>query len=63
MVQEVLASAGIESMINAEVPPSLFPMNLGNLARKDILVTESAAAEAARLLAELPPVSDDELEE
>ena len=54
MVQEVLANAGIESMINAEVPPSLFPMNLGELAKKDILVTESAAAEAARILSELP---------
>ena len=54
MVQEVLANAGIESMINAEVPPSLFPMNLGELARKDILVAESAAAEAARIISELP---------
>ena len=54
MVQEVLANAGIESMINSEVPPSLFPMNFGNLARQDILVLESAAAEAARILSELP---------
>jgi len=54
MVQEVLANAGIESMINSEVPPSLFPMNLGELAKKDILVTESAAAEATRILSELP---------
>jgi putative signal transducing protein len=54
MVQEVLANAGIESVINSEVPPGLFPMNLGDLARKDILVSESAAAEAARILSELP---------
>ena len=54
MVQEVLANAGIESVINAEVPPSLFPLNLGDLARKDILVSESAAAEAARIISELP---------
>ena len=54
MVQEVLANAGIESMINSEVPSSLFPMNLGNLARQDILVLESAAAEATRILSELP---------
>ena len=54
MVQEVLANAGIECIINSEAPPSLFPMNLGNLGREDILVLESAAAEAARILAELP---------
>ena len=54
MVQEVLANAGIASMINSEVPPSLFPMNLGELARKDILVAESAAPDAARIISELP---------
>jgi len=60
MVQEVLANAGIESMINSEVPASLFPMSLGKLARQDILVLESAAADAARILSELPaPDSSD----
>jgi putative signal transducing protein len=54
MVQEVLAAANIESMINSEVPPSLFPMNLGTLATKDIFVAESVAAEAQRILSELP---------
>jgi len=54
MMQEVLANAGIESLINSEVPSSLFPMNLGNIARQDIMVLESAAAEAARILSELP---------
>jgi Putative prokaryotic signal transducing protein len=65
MVQEVLANAGIESMINSEVPSSLFPMNMGNMARQDILVLESAAAEANRILSELPPPSQtsDEAEE
>ena len=54
MVQEVLTNAGIESMINSEVPSSLFPMYLGKLARQDIMVLESAAAEATRILSELP---------
>lgn len=54
MVQEVLANAGIKSMINAEVPSSLFPTSMGNLARQDILVLESVAAEANRILSELP---------
>ena len=57
MVQELLAEAGIESMINSEVPPSLFPMNLGTLATKDIFVADSAAAEARRILSELPEPS------
>ena len=58
MVQEVLANAGIESMINSEVPSSLFPMTLGNLARQDIFVLESAVAEATRILSELPQANE-----
>ncbi len=52
MVQELLRNAGIESLINAEVPPSLFPMNLGDLAKQDLLVLESDAPEAQRIIAE-----------
>ena len=52
MVQELLRNAGIESLINAEVTPSLFPMNLGDLAKQDLLVLESDAPEAKRIIAE-----------
>ena len=52
MVQELLRNLGIESLINAEVPPSLFPMNLGDLAKQDIFVLESEANEASRIIAE-----------
>jgi len=54
MVQEVLAAAGIESAINAELAPGIYPSTLGPWARQDILVIESAAAEASRILSELP---------
>ena len=54
MVQEVLARAGIESAINAEVTPGLFPAKVGDIAQQDILVLESAADEARRIIAELP---------
>ena len=58
MVLEVLENAGIEGLINSEVPSNLFPLNLGKLARRDILVLESAAEEAARILSELPQPQD-----
>ena len=54
MIQEMLDNAGIESLINSEVPSSLFPMSLGRLGRKEIYVLESDLAEATRILAELP---------
>ena len=54
MVQEVLAAAGIESVINAELAPGIYPSTMGPWARQDILVLESAAAEASRILSELP---------
>jgi hypothetical protein len=58
MVLEVLENAGIEGLINSEVPSNLFPLNLGKLGRRDILVLESAAEEAARILSELPQPQD-----
>jgi hypothetical protein len=54
MVQEVLANAGIESAINAEVAPGIYPFSSGPWARQDILVLESAASDAERILSELP---------
>jgi Putative prokaryotic signal transducing protein len=54
MLQEVLAHAGIKSTINAEFAPGIYPSMMGDWARQDILVIESAAAEAERILSELP---------
>ena len=52
MIQELLHNAGIECVINAEVPPGLFPMKLGELAQQDVFVLESEAQEAQRIIAE-----------
>jgi hypothetical protein len=52
MVQELLANAGIESTINAEVAPGLFPSSFGKLARHDILVLESDEAEARNVISD-----------
>ena len=52
MVQDLLRSAGIESMITGEMLPSLYPTNMGDLAQRDILVLESEAEEANRIIAE-----------
>ena len=57
MVQEVLAEAGIESMLNGtlgEAVSGIYGMTSRNWAKQDILVLESAAADAARILSELP---------
>ena len=54
MVQEVLENAGIKSTINAEMAPGIYPLSLGPWAPQDIQVLESAAAEASRILSELP---------
>ena len=59
MVQEVLSDAGIASVINAEFAPGIYPAMMGDWARQDILVIESAAPEAARILAELPEPEPD----
>ncbi|MBI2819870.1 MAG: DUF2007 domain-containing protein [Acidobacteria bacterium] len=63
MVQEVLHKAGIESMLQGpvgEVVSGIYAATMGDWARQDILVLESAAAEAARILSELPePNSSD----
>ena len=52
MVQDLLRNAGIESMITGEMLPSLYPTNMGDLANRDILVLESEAGEANRIIAE-----------
>ena len=52
MVQEVLQQAGIESVINADLAPGI--LSSMSVARQDILVLESAAPEAERILSELP---------
>ena len=57
LIQELLHNAGIESVINAEVPPGLFPMNMGDLAKQDVFVLESDAKEAQRIIAEQHGVS------
>jgi putative signal transducing protein len=52
LVQELLRNAGIESVINAQIDSSLFPLNVGGLAKQDVLVLESDAGEAGRIIAE-----------
>jgi hypothetical protein len=52
MVQDLLRSAGIESMITGEMLPSLYPTNMGDMAKRNILVLESEAEEANRIIAE-----------
>ena len=52
MVQDLLRNSGIESMITGEVLPSLIPVNMGDLAQRDILVIESDAGKAAQIIAE-----------
>ena len=59
MIQELLANAGITSTINSEFAPGIYPATMGQWARHDILVIESAAAEAARILSELPGPAPD----
>ena len=62
MMQELLASAGIESVINAELAGGLFPLNIGGLAKQDILVCESDAEESSRIISELPENAGDPAE-
>jgi putative signal transducing protein len=52
MVQEVLDQAGIESVINADLAPGV--LSAMAVLRMDLLVLESAAPEAERILSELP---------
>ncbi|OFW09812.1 MAG: hypothetical protein A3G20_03160 [Acidobacteria bacterium RIFCSPLOWO2_12_FULL_59_11] len=52
MVQELLHNARIECVINADVPPGLFPLKIGDLAQQDVFVLESQAQEAQRIIAE-----------
>ena len=52
MVQELLRNAGIESVINSPLVPSLFPLNVTSLAIKELFVLESEAEAAKRLIAE-----------
>ena len=54
MVQDLLRNAGIESLITGEMLPSLYPSNMGDLAKREILVLESEAEEANRIIAEQP---------
>lgn len=52
MVQELLRNAGIESAMNSPLVPSLFPLNVTDLALKEIYVLESEAEAAQRVIAE-----------
>ncbi|HWP84849.1 MAG TPA: DUF2007 domain-containing protein [Terriglobia bacterium] len=53
MAQELLRNAGIESVIQGEMAPGIYPSTLGSWARQDLLVLEADAATAARILSEL----------
>lgn len=52
MVQDLLRNAGIESLISGRLMPSHFPLNVGRLATREILVLESEAGTARRIIAE-----------
>ena len=54
MIQEVLHNAGIESTINAEFAPGIYPASTGDVARQEILVIESLVPQAEQVLSELP---------
>lgn len=53
MIQELLRNHGIESTINAETAPGLFPMKTGDLAKQDILVLESEVERAMEIISEV----------
>ncbi len=53
MIQELLRNHGIESTINAETAPGLFPVNTGDLAKHDILVLESQVERAMEIISEV----------
>ena len=52
MVQEILWNSGIESTINSEMVPSVFPLNTGSAGKYSILVLQSTAKEARQIIAE-----------
>lgn len=52
MVQDLLRDGGIESLITGEMLPTLYPSNVGDLAKREIMVLESEAQEAGRIIAE-----------
>ncbi len=52
MIQEMLRNAGIESTINAEMVPSVFPLNTGSAGKHEIWVLEGQAKEAQRIIEE-----------
>lgn len=60
VVQGLLHAAGIESVVNSELPPSLFPLQIGRIARLEILVLESQAEQASQIISEQE--SDEETE-
>jgi hypothetical protein len=63
MIQELLSNAGIESTVNAEFAPGIYPATLGQWARQEIQVIESDAPEARRILSELPGPAPNPAEE
>lgn len=52
MVQELLRTYGIESAINSESAPGLFPVTFGKLANQQIMVLELEAERARQIIAE-----------
>ena len=52
MVQGLLQAAGIESMMNSDLPPNLFPLQMGRIAMLEILVLESQADLAVQLISQ-----------
>ncbi len=52
LLREILESNGIKCALVGEVPPSVFPFTVNGLARTRILVLESAAEDAKRIINE-----------
>ena len=52
IVQGLLHAAGIESVVNSELPSSLFPLQMGQIALLEILVLESQAEQASQIISQ-----------
>jgi len=52
VVQGLLQAAGIESMMNSDLPPHLFPLQMGRIAILELLVLESQAEQAVQLISQ-----------
>ncbi len=63
MIKQLLSSCGIECVVRGRMTSGLYPVSIGDLSKREILVLEDDAEDARELLSDWHGIDDDVTED